>query len=54
MVGVPSHVFQVVVLATGSNALLTIDGSLYIGKGRIGIDLSQKDGLELIHSGVGE
>ena len=49
VIGVMSDVFEVVVLSSGSNAFLTIDGPC-IGP----IALSEKDIFELIHASVRE
>ncbi len=41
-------------LSTGADALLTIDGRLESGEAALGVDGTQKDGLKLIHTGIGE
>jgi hypothetical protein len=54
MVRIPTNVFQIVVLASGTNAFLRVGGS-FQGKERRGrIDLTQENGFELIHTGVCE
>lgn len=54
MVGIPSHVVKIVVLATGTDALLRVGRPLKLGQRTRGIGLAQEDGLELIHTGVGK
>ena len=49
MVRVSSHVLEVVVLATGSYAFLSVDGPRVRARA-----LSEEDILELIHSCIGE
>lgn len=54
MIGVTSNIFQIVVFASRSDAFLGIASSFQRSQGTVGIDLSQEDGFELIHSGVGK
>ncbi len=49
VIRVVSHVFEIIVLPTSSNALLRVDRS-----GVRPVALSEEDILELVHSGVGE
>jgi hypothetical protein len=52
MVRITADVFQIVVFATRTNALLGI-GSTFQGiKGGGGVDLTQENGFELIHTSV--
>lgn len=62
MVDVLADIVQIIVLASSTNALLRVAGSLQLGKRTGGVDLgvrgdcecnlSQEDGLVLIHSGI--
>lgn len=54
MVGIFSNVFQIIVLATGSNALLRVGSPFQGSEGGGRVDLTQENGLELVHTGVGE
>lgn len=54
VVGIPSHVVKIIVLATGTDALLRVGRPLKLGQRTRGIGLAQEDGLELIHAGVGK
>ncbi|GAM21691.1 hypothetical protein SAMD00019534_048660 [Acytostelium subglobosum LB1] len=54
MVGVLADVVEVVVLATGTDALLTVGGTLQLGLLAAGVSLSEEDWLELIHTSVGK
>ena len=42
---------RTVVLSTGSNAFLRVDGLFEFREGRSGVDGAEEDGLVLIHSG---
>ena len=62
VVDVLADIVQIIVLASSTNALLRVAGSLQLGKRTGGVDLgvrgdcqcdlSQEDGLVLIHSGI--
>ena len=62
VIDVLADIVQIIVLASSTNALLRVAGSLQLGKRTGGIDLgvrgdcecnlSQEDGLVLIHSGI--
>ena len=62
MVDVLADIVQIIVLASSTNALLRVASSLQLGKRTGGVDLgvrgdcecnlSQEDGLVLIHSGI--
>ena len=62
MVDVLADIVQIIVLASSTNALLRVAGSLQLSKRTGGVDLgvrgdcecnlSQEDGLVLIHSGI--
>lgn len=62
MVDILADIVQIIVLASSTNALLRVAGSLQLGKRTGGVDLgvrgdcecnlSQEDGLVLIHSGI--
>lgn len=54
MVNVLADVVQVVVFATGTDALLRVDGAVQFGHGQGGVTRAQKEWLVLIHAGVGE
>eukprot|EP00804_Cyclotella_cryptica_P004142 CCRYP_016874-RA/>CCRYP_016874-RA protein AED:0.21 eAED:0.34 QI:764/0/0.5/1/0/0/2/0/134 len=54
VIGVLAHVLQVVVLAPRANALLAVGRSGQGGQLGAWGGAPQKDGLELVHAGVGE
>ena len=54
VVVVTAHVLEVVVLAAGPDALLAVDGAAKTRQCASGLDLAEKDRLELVHSRVGE
>jgi hypothetical protein len=54
MVAIFANIVEVVVFATGTNALLCVDGALQFGEIRVGIDGAQEDGLVLIHARICE
>lgn len=54
MIDILSNIIQVIVFSSGTNALLRVDGTLNIEKLQVGVTCSQKLGLVLIHTGIGE
>ena len=54
VVRVLPDVVEVVVLASGSDALLRVGGALELGERALGVRGSQEAGLELVHPRVGE
>jgi len=54
MVGVAADIVEVVVLAAGADALLAVGRAGEAGEGAAGVGGAREDGLELVHSRVGE
>mmetsp|Transcript_16360 Transcript_16360/g.41740 ORF Transcript_16360/g.41740 Transcript_16360/m.41740 type:complete len:279 (+) Transcript_16360:2597-3433(+) len=52
MVRVLANIVEVVVLASRTNALLRVAGASQLRERSLGISLSEKDSLELVHAGV--
>jgi hypothetical protein len=49
---VRTNVIEIVVLSTGADALLAVDGALELGLLRSGVNLTEEDGLELVHTSI--
>mmetsp|Transcript_118021 Transcript_118021/g.252066 ORF Transcript_118021/g.252066 Transcript_118021/m.252066 type:complete len:694 (-) Transcript_118021:302-2383(-) len=54
VVDILAHVLEVVVFASGTDALLRVRCALQLRKGVRRVDLPNKDGLELVHASVDE
>ena len=54
MVNILANIIQIIVLAPSPDALLGVDSSLPLGHVTVGIHSANKDGLELVHPGIGE
>lgn len=49
-----TDILKIVVLSTGADALLAVRSALQIGLFASRVNLAQEDGLELVHTRVGE
>mmetsp|Transcript_122309 Transcript_122309/g.191848 ORF Transcript_122309/g.191848 Transcript_122309/m.191848 type:complete len:205 (+) Transcript_122309:2390-3004(+) len=54
MINILSDIFQVIVLSTGANAFLRIRCTFQLCERMLWINLSNKDGLKLIHASIDE
>jgi hypothetical protein len=54
MVNILSNIIQVIVLSTGTNALLRVDSARNVEKFHLWITRSKELGLELIHARIGK
>lgn len=49
-----AYVVQIIVLASSTDALLTVDSALQVGHGLAWVALTQKQRFKLVHASVGE
>lgn len=54
MVAVLAYIVEIIVFAAGTNAFLRVDSTLELGEVGARIYGAEEDGLELVHSGIGE
>ena len=54
VVAVLADIVEVIVLSSGANAFLRVDGALERGKVRVWVNGAEENGLVLVHAGIGE
>ena len=54
MVNIFANIIQIIMFATCTDTLLGVDCPLPLGHVTVGVHGTNKDGLELVHSRVGE
>lgn len=54
MVAVFADIVKVIMLATGANTLLRVDGTFESCEGGGGVDGAEKDGFVLVHASIRE